>query len=299
MLKPKTESNKKYSRYQLPSIDDTYVLDASSGIYTPKSYQKAEKRKNIKWLEKWLPILISAIGIYLWIKTVSYANKQWTEMQKTSVASQQAAQTAACALKENISQFNKMFAQIQNQTTAQVTSATAAKTASGIAEDTLHISERAYITVGAPQPDVTKNVINLPVFNTGHIPTGEATASIYEVTLEVDEPRENIPFTAIVERHKDIMVVASIAVGSPITLTIPAPKVSTDRLNKGTQTIILAGTVNYNDGFPNTPMQTFPVCERTVFHSVSKQFYWVPCQETDIIKKLDTLDWKNNTNIFK
>jgi hypothetical protein len=40
------QKNKNQPRYELRNIDDTYVFDAASGLYKPKSHESQEKRQN-------------------------------------------------------------------------------------------------------------------------------------------------------------------------------------------------------------------------------------------------------------
>ncbi|MGC2369446.1 MAG: hypothetical protein WA474_10310, partial [Candidatus Sulfotelmatobacter sp.] len=238
-----------------------------------------------------LLLYVQIFGLLVVIAYTSVAAFQLEEMTKVTKASTDAAQTSAWALEENQRQFRLMFGQIKTQTAAQVKSGTAAGRAAKIAEDTLHVSERAYVTDGAVQLDIAKKVLSLPLINSGHIPSGNIDISLYEATFENPAPVSPVPMASIVERHHAITHLDSMIPGSPFSILIPVPNVSAELLNEGRQLIIVVGAISYNDGFPETIARRRPVCIQTIYQSVVKQFYWVPCDAAVELPKFESMDW--------
>lgn len=184
------------------------------------------------------------------------------------------------------------------QATAAQTTAGAAQSAAVTAKDALHISERAYVTQGPPEIDTAKSMIGIPIVNSGRIPSGKVEVVGYEVTFNPDKMTEGFtPFKDVVERHKGVTDFASIPPGTPPTLSIgfPIPKMSKDRLNNGSQLIVIVGTITYNDGFPNSPMQLSLFCTQTLYQTVAKQVYLSPCNAASELPKFEALDWTGLT----
>lgn len=261
-------------------------------LHVPQSdrYKKeaSDARKSI--VEFW-KIYLEIIGIMVVIAYTTVASFQWWEMGKATKASTDAAQIAADALDENKRQFGKMFGEIQKQTGAQLTSARAAGSAAKTAQDTLHVSERAYITDGGVQLDTAKTVLTLPLINSGHIPSGTVETSLYEATFDNTPLVPIVPLSSILERKHLITNLKSMIPGSPFSIAIPIPKVSAESLSQGKQVIIIVGSISYNDGFPDTPTQRYPVCTQTLYQTVVKQFYWVPCDATAKLPIFEAMDW--------
>ncbi len=177
------------------------------------------------------------------------------------------------------------------------TLAESTKSAAKTAKDTLHISERAYVTEGIAQIDTAKTAIAIPLVNSGHIPSGGIDVILYEATFNPPVVSElGISFNYIVERHKSITHLSAMAPGSPFAITVPGPKMSADLLGKGLQMIIVVGTISYNDGFPDSPQQHSAICVNTTYHTVTKQLLLVPCNAMAEFPKFDRLDWIGMTN---
>ena len=117
--KPNRKDASGPSRY-LRQVDDTYVLDSSSGIYKPKtetsSTQLAGTGKKTPFYlhipHDWLALVISVATLILLGVTVYFARLQWIEMRdatlatkKAATAAETAANVASQALKESGNQF--------------------------------------------------------------------------------------------------------------------------------------------------------------------------------------------------
>ncbi len=76
---------------------------------------------------------------------------------------------------------------LANEAKAQVavakSAADAARSAADTAKDTLHVSERAYLTLGTPTNDFQNKRMDVPVFNGGHIPSGPVQIVMHEATF--------------------------------------------------------------------------------------------------------------------
>jgi len=175
--------------------------------------------------------------------------------------------------------------------------ADAAKSAAETAKDALHISQRAYLTDGASSINFPTKSITIPIINSGHIPSGALEVVVHETTVNIPVPMTgDIDLRAAIERHWGRYKFQSIPPGWPIAIAIPVPQMSDVYLNSGQQTVILAGFIAYNDGFPGTAEQNWPFCQRTTYQTVMKRFFIGPCRPgDDTLHKLESLDgYPNN-----
>jgi hypothetical protein len=100
-----------------------------------------------------------------------------------------------------------------------------------------------------------------------------------------------IDMQTAVERHWGSYKFQSIPPGWPIAVAIPAPQMSEAYLNSGFQTIIVAGFIAYNDGFPDTPRQQWFFCQRTSYQTIMKRMFIGPCKPSDdTLHKLELFD---------
>jgi hypothetical protein len=65
----------------------------------------------------------------------------------------------------------------------------------------LHISERAYITVGSPTLDTTTKFANFLLSNNGHIPSGNIEIIVHEATVNSSIPNAPPNIATAVEYH--------------------------------------------------------------------------------------------------
>lgn len=169
-----------------------------------------------------------------------------------------------------------------------------------VAQDTLHISERAYISFTDAQINYDKSEISFKLLNSGRIPSGQANVTTYEATFNLPVPTGiGRPFRDIVERHKginELMAIPPTITSPAISLDIPTPSMSKDKLSNGTQLIVIVGSISYNDGFPKSQIQTTPICIETVFHRLLKDVYLVPCNASVELPKFEAMDWTNYTS---
>jgi hypothetical protein len=151
------------------------------------------------------------------------------------------------------------------------------------AEDTLHVSERAYLILANPTQDFARKRIGVLLFNAGHIPSGPIEIVVHEITTEVNDPSSTVPMlNRIVERHWKVYRQQSAAPnGSPFGIEVTLPAVVEDQIASGRQEITVAAVMTYNDGFSKTPQQKWNFCLESNYVPSTKEFRLVPC-DTDV-----------------
>jgi uncharacterized membrane protein len=274
--------------------------NASTEESTAKKIE-ADVRAGERWL---VGVGIASVVVNVIIAFIYYG--QLTQMRVATEASTKATQVAADALDLNSGQFDRMMRQAIHQTIAQihaaqgsVNGATAAKSAATTAKETLHVSERAYVSFGSPEIDVSKKGMSIPFTNSGHIPSGRVDIALYQATFNVPSPTiAATSFNYIVQRSLHKSHFNFITPGEPLATFVPLPDLSGDKLNNGLQLVMIVGTATYNDGFMNTPQQTLPFCMRTVYQLLVKRYFVAPCDAGVELPKFETLDWSKDTDTW-
>lgn len=197
-------------------------------------------------------------------------NKTLIEMQKQSAAMESFAGTA------------KLQAQISKEAAKEAVQAS-------------HISERAYLSIGAPMLDMDKGLVSLPIDNGGKIPSGEAVATIHEATVVQIDDITPIPVTNTIGKYWTRTTFPYILPGNPITIAEPVRAFSKSQVASGQQIILIAGTLRYKDGFPDDPEREWPFCFQSIKHLVMQQTIWTPCDIKTIIPMLERLDGYPNS----
>jgi hypothetical protein len=159
----------------------------------------------------------------------------------------------------------------------------AAKSAADTARDALQISERAYLAAGIPFLEA--GFVNIPILNTGHIPSGKGILIIHEATLIVD-PRHLGILTKPAEQHRRSHTVENVPPNLPMSVDVPLPIFSAEEFNGGRQQIVIAGTLTYNDGFAATKDQLWKFCDIGQFSDLSRKVEWMPCDPEDALTRL-------------
>lgn len=168
----------------------------------------------------------------------------------------------------------------------------ASQSAADTAKDAVHISERAYITVGAPQPDFTKKTITVFINNSGRIPSGPTTIITHRLTLKLSEPDApsiNLPESATDSRWKKSYF-DSVPTGTPFSILMPFTQMDEKQLLAEKQQILVVGSVSYNDGFSGTPQQTWNFCVITVVHRTLHQVYLTNCDPVTYLPAAELAD---------
>lgn len=177
--------------------------------------------------------------------------------------------------------------------------ANSARKAADVAEQALHISQRAYLVTGIPTDDLPGRNVRVPIYNAGHIPSGQVRIIIHEVTAIERNPSATTPVGDIIERHwsqASFESVPAFSVGSLYAITVKLPSVVPDALTTGGQRIVIVAVLTYHDGFPNTPEQTWVFCEASTYASKTREFTMRPCADPHALLGLLTrLDEYPNT----
>jgi hypothetical protein len=176
-----------------------------------------------------------------------------------------------------------------------VIQAKAAKSAADTAKTTLHISERAYLMFGAPTDDFPHKRTNIPIINSGRIPSGTAKVVIHEATFKVDDPSAKaIPLENVTETHwteNTYQTIPVVPLGSLLSAEVHFPSMVEDDVKNGRQGLLIIAVVTYNDGFPNTPEQSFMLCDSSSYQTAIKLFSMRPCNDPfGALATLITLD---------
>jgi len=175
--------------------------------------------------------------------------------------------------------------------------ANAAKDAAQTAKDSVHLSERAYITLGSPQLDLAKKIITVAVTNSGRIPAGAANVVLHGVIAKLPTPfaeTYNVPGSAI-EKGWQHHAFDSIEPGTPHSIIVPLHMMDKGAIEKGQQVDIVVGFVSYNDGFPDTPTQRWNFCVNTVYHFTLKQVFLTNCDPNMFLPAAELADgYPNN-----
>jgi hypothetical protein len=170
--------------------------------------------------------------------------------------------------------------------------AIAAARAADIAKDALHISQRAYVSDGAPSINFPTKSITVPLINGGHMPSGEVEVVIHEATINTPTPTTVTNLRNANEKHWGRYNFKSIpASGYPIAIAIPVPLMSEVALNSGLQLVVVAGSITYTDGFPDTSQQKWEFCERTRYQITMKRMLIGPCDPGEnLLRQLEAID---------
>lgn len=171
-----------------------------------------------------------------------------------------------------------------------VIQAGAATSAAKTAENALHVSERAYIDIGAPQLDMNLKSVTVPFLNNGHIPSGRVEVVAHESTNDVPDIYTHPNLFAAIERNWECTAFQAIPPGPGFSIVIPVTKMNSDKLKIGLQLIIVAGFVSYNDGFTDTRQVTRPFCVHTQLSLKTKELALSPCDPSDYLPKLESVD---------
>jgi hypothetical protein len=174
---------------------------------------------------------------------------------------------------------------------AAADSAKISKQSAKTAEETMHTSERAYVAVANAQFDLSKGTVQAVEINTGRMPSGQAETTVHY--LVVNTPIVNEPFnmtTQSVETHWRRHRNLSIPVGSPFSINQTFSTIDANLVKKGHQRIIMVGFTNYNDGFPDTPMQRSTFCYEEIYSTGLQEFVSVTCDFVSYLPAAEEAD---------
>lgn len=181
---------------------------------------------------------------------------QLRQMRIATNEATKSSDVAAKSLAENKRQFEETLRQMRGQTQAQIDSssatqeaANATRSAARTARDALHVSERAYLSYGAPQILWDKKAIYIPIENKGHIPSGPVHLVIHiGKNVKTADGGTYTQYKWLERNMKSIGVGTSVNFGGV--------EFDPDLLKQGREWFTFGITIEYNDGFTNTPKRT-------------------------------------------
>lgn len=245
-------------------------LPFQSSGKNPNNNQRATQKleEDIKSGEQWLigigiaTLLInSIIALIYW--------DQLKEMRKATEAASGSVNIAAYALRENQRQFNETLGQMKEQTKAQANAAETAK-------ETLRVSERAYLAIGGLTMSGNPMHLIMPMINTGHIPAKDVSVLVFEETIFSN--------TNFLEGHwSQFEFKEEIPPGNALYSITTSSGADADEVAKGAQIVTVAGSVEYNYGFPKTPNETTWFCFHSIYDEGVKTSRFMPCDTEAMI----------------
>jgi hypothetical protein len=259
----------------------------------------AEQKKSYRL--QWWTLGVGTVTLIALAVAALFTYQQWQTMKNTYVEIQEqtgSAQTAANAARDSTelaywalldSEESSYLTlqQMQAQTVAQKVSANTAR-------DALVISERAYLAIADPRLDIDKQNVSIGISNSGRLPSGPVEVTHHEATFNLDSGNTLVRLDKAIERHWKRTKLQSVPPGTPIAIKVVIPKMDKGRLENGLQTVIVAGVISYNDGFPNTQTRHANFCVQSMYSTSMKILVMSPCSE-EYLKPLELLDgYPNN-----
>jgi hypothetical protein len=213
-------------------------------------------------------------------------------------AANRAATTASESLEYSSGQFDRTMNQMIDQTVIQSNSAIATQQAAGAAvsaantsKEALHISQRAYLVLDNPEFDTAYKAVTISIQNEGHLSSGAVEIISHEATIEVPKFRDDsVYYRDVVEKHWKKTKLISVNITIPMTLSVLTPNVDSARLSSGHQTVIVVGTISYNDGFPDTPKRVEMFCLQSSYQTVLNKSGFMQCDASKYLPEIVKLD---------
>jgi hypothetical protein len=167
----------------------------------------------------------------------------------------------------------------------------AATDSAGTSKEYMHVSERAYLAVKDGSLDWKGKQITFVTQNIGHIPTGKVTVLTHEALVAIPPNGVGSIGKDAIEHYWSLGVKSGIPPEVPITAgSTTLFKLDPVLVRKGTQVVIVAGIISYEDGFPDDVQQRTTFCYQTVVQVVSKKGGLMSCDPEPILKELGDLD---------
>jgi hypothetical protein len=244
------------------------------GTENGRSAARLQQVSKLSGFKKWLfKITAAEVGMLLLTGAIVYATFQYTKYAR------------------------RQWTVMRDQLPEIRTQAEAAKSSADTAKEAVHLSERAYITIGTPQLDYKRNAVTIAVNNTGRIPSGATDIIMHEFTVNLSSPAQptiDLKKDAI-EGHWNRSRFNSVPTGTPFAVTVVAPKMSRTRLENTHQQILLVGFTSYNDGFPDTPVQKWPFCIGITYMTPRKEVSLSVCDPAVYLPTAEAADgYPNN-----
>jgi hypothetical protein len=216
-------------------------------------------------------------------KLASSASDQatWTQRLAGSADSQSGhMKDLADHMKDQSDRTKDLADQAKIQATESTIAAKAAKSAAETAKEALHISQRAYVFLGTPTHDFAHNQVNIPIVNSGHIPSGRVGFVVHEITFKVDTPGGGtfqLDDAHVIEKHWSDGDYRTVPIGNLYNVTVHDHTGVASEIDNGKQGVLVVAALSYNDGFPDSPVETVTFCDITGYMVDTKTAYMHPC----------------------
>ncbi len=258
--------------------------------------------------------ILNCLGFVVLCIYTLYTRAQWLQIRYTNTLTARALDGSDKTLQRTLDKMqgqidatNRLYTEAQKLTAQALVMATnsgvqssaskrasrAAESAANTAVETLHVTERAYIAIDEPTIDVQQKVVTLPIFNVGHIASGEVQVVVHQaITNVTNPPSVSLPNAIVIwqKHHFD-----SAIPGKHLSILVPFATMRPEILNNGHQAIYVAGTVAANDGFPDTPPQTGTFCFMTKFIPILGHVELSPCDAASLLPLMEAIDgYPNN-----
>jgi hypothetical protein len=270
--------------------------DASGNASPPPPDQPSEghsRREKMSISDKIMSIATIVIAIGTLVSAAAIV-MQWREMVgggKQTDALIEAAKTNACAAKSFAASAASINTGVENavqqldaQAKATQQATKAAKSAADTARESLHISQRAYLSVVNPGLDMTNAKISFHIVNNGHIPAGRVTM-LSHMGIFKTVPIKDVPQQAeVISRYWVANTFKAVPIGDVLVFNADLLGFNQAEVSVGHQNILFVGTINYNDGFPSDPSTLLPFCVLSVYSPATNAItmsscdpeYWLP-----------------------
>ena len=189
-------------------------------------------------------------------------------------------------MKDQADRTKELATEASVQAVAARDSADAAQRAADIANQALHLSERAYITTSLPQLDFGAKRLTFQIVNSGRIPSGTMIITVHEATVSIPNPQN--PIYVAQEGHWRSAALSAIAPDRPIAVNNDVPLLQENALDNSQQMVFAAGTIEYSDGFSDDPQQLWNFCWYATSDKGNQKFLIDPCDPNTFIAKIKT-----------
>ncbi len=138
-----------------------------------------------------------------------------------------------------------------------------------VTEETLELSQRAYVHVGHIELDLAAGMVKIPLENSGHLPSPSVSLEIMQVR---QRKNEQLPLFKAARHFGGDKTPLPPGVGY-ITAMFEVPATEVAAIAKGEEIVKIAGAVNYDTGF--NKRDSSPFCFEYDITSYAK---WDPCE---------------------
>jgi len=235
-----------------PTYNQNYPqdeIDAQLETFRRWVTQKFQESKLVEVVGMVTGIIVVILGI---IGACIYYG-QLEEMRHTNELTQQALSGNAETLRQTLAKMqsqvdatNGLTTEAQKQTPGIIKQATAAETAANIARDTLHVSQRAYLTVPTPTVDPDRKIFSIMILNEGHMPSGPVHAIFNEAMISViNLLSAHADVKNASEKHWTDTPIHEIFQQTHHDIGVVLPELDRDAYKSGHQIIVVTGFVTF------------------------------------------------------